>query len=239
VVCPDLRGYGFSDKPAAGPDHAEYAKRAMAGDLAGLMAALGFASFAVAAHDRGARAAHRLALDHPDAVERLCLIDIVPTLHVFETLDPTVAAAYEHWFSLLPTDGVPEHLIGLDPEFYLTALLARWSASTDGFAPEAVTEYLRAFAPPEAIRAMCEDYRAGASIDLDHDRADRDAGRRIACPLHLLWGAQGLVGRRYDVLDVWRGYADGPVTGAALDCGHFVPEEKPAETLAALEAFFA
>lgn len=239
VVCPDLRGYGLSDKPDAGPDHAGYAKRAMAADLVRLMGALGYDRFAVVAHDRGARASHRMALDHPDAVTRLCLIDIMPTLHVFETVDQTVATAYEHWFSLLPTDGVPEHLIGLDPEFYLTALLRRWSASTDGFAPEAVTEYIRAFSPPEAIHAMCEDYRAGASIDLVQDREDREAGHRIECPLHLIWGARGLVGRHYDVTGVWQTYADGPVTGTAIDCGHFVPEEKPAETLADLEAFLA
>jgi len=234
VVCADLRGYGDSAKPPGDPAHETYAKRAMAQDQVDLMAALGFDAFGLVGHDRGARVAHRLALDHPDRVERLALLDIVPTLTLFETVNRQVATLYYHWFFLIQPDGLPEHLIGLDPEGYLLHKLGAWSRNPDAFTDEALALYLRTFRDPAAIHAMCEDYRAAASIDLEHDRADRTA--RIACPLLVLWGRHGAMERCYDVLATWREKAD-DVRGHALDCGHFLPEEAPDETLAALLPF--
>lgn len=237
VVATDLRGYGDSGKPPSDPAHERYSKRAMARDQVQVMQALGFERFRLAGHDRGARVSHRMALDHPERVERLALLDIVPTLTVFETVNQQVATAYDHWFFLIQPDGLPEHMIGLDPDFYLTRKLAAWSASGDAFTEEAMALYRRSFRDPATIHATCEDYRAAAGIDLEHDRADRAAGRRIACPLLVLWGQRGLIGRSYDVLATWQEKADRPVAGAALDCGHFLPEEKPEETLAALLGF--
>ncbi len=234
VVCADLRGYGDSARPPGDPAHETYSKRAMAQDQVELMAAIGFDTFALAGHDRGARVAHRLALDHPDRVERLALLDIVPTLTLFETVDQQVATLYYHWFFLIQPDGLPEHLIGLDPEGYLRHKLAAWSRTPDAFTDEAMALYLRTFRDPAAIHAMCEDYRAAASIDLEHDRADRAA--RIACPLLVLWGRYGAMERCYDVLATWREKAD-DVRGRALHCGHFLPEEAPDETLAGLLPF--
>lgn len=234
VVCTDLRGYGDSGRPASDDTHAAYSKRAMAADQVALMEQLGFGRFAVVAHDRGARVAHRMALDWPDRVERVSLLDIVPTRHVFETADQDLATAYYHWFFLIQSGGLPEHLIGLDPGFYLRDKLARWSRRPDPFTPEATAEYLRCFRDPAVIHASCEDYRAAATIDLKHDRAD--TLRRIGCPVQVLWGAEGVVGRLYDPLAVWRGYAES-VTGEALACGHFLPEEAPSATLVALSSF--
>lgn len=234
VVATDLRGYGDSGKPEGGAGHAAYAKREMAGDQIGVMAALGFERFALVGHDRGARVSHRLALDHPGRVERVALLDIAPTLTVFDTVDQTVATAYYHWFFLIQPNGLPEKLIGYDPDDYLRRKLTAWGAAADAFTEEAMAEYLRCFRNPAAIHASCEDYRAAATIDLEHDRADSDA--RIECPLLVLWGAKGLVGRRYDVPEIWREKAR-DVRGQAIDCGHFLPEEKPEETLAALFEF--
>jgi haloacetate dehalogenase len=238
VVLADLRGYGDSSRPASTADHASYSKRAMAEDQVGLMRALGFATFAVVGHDRGARVAHRLCLDRPDAVTRVALLDIVPTRHVFTHVDRALAQAYYHWFFLAQDPDLPEHLIGADPEFYLRRKLAQWSggSGTEAFAPAAVEEYVRCFSDPEVIRASCEDYRAGASIDLEHDEVDAAAGRRVECPALVLWGEQGFVGRAYDVLEVWRGYA-ADVRGQALSGGHFPAEEDPDATLAALRDF--
>ncbi|MDX1653807.1 MAG: alpha/beta hydrolase [Candidatus Competibacteraceae bacterium] len=235
VVCPDLRGYGDSAKPAGGPDHSAYAKRAMARDQLAVMAALGFDRFAVAGHDRGARVVHRLCLDHPRRVTRAAVLDIVPTFDAFTTIDQTMATAYYHWFFLIQGGGLPEHLIGLDPDYYLRDKLRRWSRIEDAFPPEVVAEYLRCFRRPETIHANCEDYRAAAGIDLEHDGADRQ--RLIECPLLVLWGGRGFVGRHYDVLSLWRPRAR-QVEGRALDCGHFLPEEAPAATLEALLNFF-
>jgi haloacetate dehalogenase len=236
VVAADLRGYGLSGKPAGDAAHAAYSKRAMAADQVALMAALGFDRFALAGHDRGARVGHRLALDHPGAVEKLALLDIAPTLTVFETVNQAVATGYYHWFFLIQEDGFPEHFIGLDPEFFLRRTLGRWGSAGDAIEEEAIAAYLSTFADPAAIHAACEDYRAAASIDLEHDRADRD--RRIACPTLVLWGERGLVGRHYDVLARWREKA-ADVRGQPLPCGHFLLEEAPDETLEALLEFLA
>ena len=235
VVLADLRGYGDSSRPPSENDHASYSKRAMAADQVGLMRGLGFETFAVVGHDRGARVAHRLCLDRPEVVSRVALLDIVPTRHVFTHVDRAMAQAYEHWFFLAQDPDLPERLIGADPGYYLRRKLAQGSggAGIEAFASEAVEEYVRCFSDPEVIRASCEDYRAGASIDLEHDEVDAAAGRRVECPTLVLWGGEGFVGRAYDVLDVWRQYAT-DVRGQALGGGHFLAEEEPDATLTAL-----
>lgn len=237
VVAADLRGYGDSGKPASDDSHAAYAKRTMAADQVEAMAALGHRRFAVVGHDRGARVAHRMTLDHPDAVTRLALLDIVPTRTVFATVNQAVATGYYHWFFLIQPEGLPEAMIGGNPEFYLREKLKRWCGpDRAAITSDAFAEYLRCFADPACIRASCEDYRAAASIDLADDEADLD--RRIACPVLVLWGEVGLVGRHYDVLAIWRERA-ADVSGRSLPCGHYVPEECPEETLADLQAFLA
>lgn len=236
VVCTDLRGYGDSGKPPSDPDHAVYAKRAMARDQVEVMAALGFERFALAGHDRGARVAHRLCLDHPDRVSRVALLDIVPTLTVFETTSQAVATGYYHWFFLIQPHGLPEHMIGLDPDFFLERKLGHWSAAGAVFDPAAVAEYRRCFRDPACIHASCEDYRAAATIDLAHDRDDRTHGRKVACPMLVLWGLKGFMERYYDVLATWREQAD-DVRGHGVECGHFLAEEAPDDTLAALLPF--
>ncbi|GHH71592.1 fluoroacetate dehalogenase [Streptomyces sulfonofaciens] len=235
VVAADLRGYGDSGKPPAGPDHSAYGKRAMAADQVGLMARLGFDRFAAVGHDRGARVVHRMALDHPHAVERAAVLDIVPTRHVYATVDRALGEAYFHWFFLTQPAGLPETLIGGAPEFFLHRLLGGGLATTAG-PSSAWAEYARCFRTPEAIAAMCEDYRAAATIDLEHDGADAAAGQRITCPLLVLWGKQGFVGRTYDPLAVWHEYAHNR-HGTAVDAGHFLPEENPDETVVALAEF--
>ena len=238
VVAADLRGYGASEKLAGDPAHVRHGKRAMAQDQVEVMRALGFERFAVCGHDRGARVAHRMALDHADRVERLAVVDIVPTLEVFGRIDQAMATAYYHWFFLIQPGGLPEHLIGLDPEFYLRRTLGSWGSGTGAFGEAAFAAYLHAFRNPATVHAMCEDYRAAASIDLEHDRTDRLAGRTVACPTLALWGGDSVVGRGYaDPLALWRPYAP-DVRGHALPGGHFLPEERPEETLAALLAFF-
>jgi haloacetate dehalogenase len=236
IVAPDLRGYGDSSKPPGGDDHAGYSKRAMAQDQVEVMGQLGFERFSVAGHDRGARVAHRMALDHPERVARLALLDIVPTLYRFEHVDQHVATGAYHWFFLIQPGGLPETLIGASTEFYLRHSLRSWSATPDAHEPAAFAEYLRCFQAPETIRATCEDYRAGASIDLEHDRADLD--KKIACPLLVLWGATSEQGSSYDILSIWRERAT-TVTGRPIKCGHFLPEEAPEETAEALRGFFA
>lgn len=236
VVAADLRGYGDSGKPPGGADHAGYSKRSMAHDMVQVMAQLGFAQFMVAGHDRGARVTHRLCLDHPAIVQRAVVLDIVPTHHMYATADRAFAEAYYHWFFLIQPDDLPERLIGADPEYYLRKKLAQWSRIPDAFAPEAVAEYVRCFSAPATIHATCEDYRAAATIDLRHDEADM--AQKIACPLLALWGGAGFVGRRYDVLAVWSEHAT-DVRGHAVPGGHFLPEEAPEETYAALREFFS
>lgn len=238
VVACDLRGYGDSARPAATPDHSSYSKRAMAGDAVAVMRALGFERFKVLAHDRGARVAHRLALDHPDAVLRLALLDIAPTLAMYAQTSEAFARAYWHWFFLIQPAPLPERLIEADPAAYIDDVMGRRSAGLAPFDPRALGEYRRCIALPGSARGICEDYRASAGIDLAHDRQDRDAGRRLAMPLLVLWGEQGVVGRCFDPLREWRAVAD-DVTGAALACGHYIPEEAPEELLARVEPFFA
>lgn len=236
LVIPDLRGYGDSAKPASLADAANQSKRAMAQDMAELMTALGHERFHVAGHDRGARVTHRLCLDHPAQIGKACIMDIAPTLTTFAMTDQALATAYFHWFFLIQPPPLPERMIAADPESWLRGCLSRWSMGNDqAFAPEAVGEYLRCFANPDAIRASCDDYRAAAGIDLVHDRAAADS--RIGAPLLVLWGARGFVGRNYDVLALWREKAD-QVSGAALDCGHFLAEEAPSAVAGYLREFF-
>lgn len=236
VVAADLRGYGDSAKPAGDPDHANYAKRAMAADQVALMRALGHDRFKVLAHDRGARVAHRLAADHPQAVSRLVLLDIAPTLAMYEQTTEAFARAYWHWFFLIQRAPLPERLIEADPAAYLRDVMGSRHAGLGPFDPTAFAEYARCLAQPGAAHSLCEDYRAAAGIDLQHDRAERDAGRRLAMPLQVLWGEQGIVQRCFRPLDEWRRVAD-EVHGGTLPCGHYIPEEAPAELLAAALPF--
>ncbi|MBX3607124.1 MAG: alpha/beta hydrolase [Piscinibacter sp.] len=240
LVLPDLRGYGDSAKPDGGPDHAAYSKRAMAADMLGLMRRLGHERFCVAGHDRGARVAHRLALDAPQAVARLALIDIAPTLDMYEATDQRFASAYYHWFHLIQPSPLPEAMIGGNARLYLQWKLGGWG--TGGLAhiePEALAEYERCFCRAEAIHAMCEDYRASAGIDLTHDRASRAAGQKIACPTLLLWGERGVVAKLFDPLALWRAQCVSEPAGRAVAAGHFIPEELPQQTADALAAHCA
>lgn len=231
VVAPDLRGYGKSTPPADSDDHETYSKRAMARDAIALMKHFGFERFDVAGHDRGGRVGYRLALDHPQAVRRLSILDIIPTGEVWARADRRFALGYWHWSFL--TRPFAEALIRPDPElFFFPARFRRML--TD----EAYADYLACAKDPAVIHAMCEDYRAGAAYDRLLDEQDRAAGKTIACPVQVLWGAKGAVGAWYDVLEVWRAWAP-ELRGHALDCGHFLPEERPAETLAALRGFHA
>ncbi|ALK34002.1 alpha/beta fold hydrolase [Burkholderia plantarii] len=236
VVAADLRGYGDSDKPAGLPDHANYAKRRMARDQVELMRALGLARFDVLAHDRGARVAVRMALDHPDAVRRLVTLDIAPTLAMYEQTSFAFARAYWHWFFLVRPAPFPETLIAADPDLYLKQTIGARSAGLEPFTPEAYAEYLRCLSDPATAHGICEDYRASITIDLDHDRADLAAGARIACPMLALWGGDGVIGQCFDPLAEWRRWA-GTVTGHALPCGHYIPEEAPEALLDAALPF--
>jgi len=232
VVLADLRGYGDSSKPAGGENHANYSKRAMALDQIEVMQTLGFDRFAAVGHDRGARVVWRLAVEHPDRVTRAVVLDIVPL--PYSTVTREFATQYFHWFFLIQPAPLPETLIGNNAEFYLRSRFMRPTGGTGAIAPEAFAEYLRCFKDPATIHATCEDYRAGATIDLDHSGAD--GARRVMCPLLVLWGERGTVGRLYDVMKIWRDHAV-HVTGHALPAGHFLPEEAPDETLSALLSF--
>ncbi len=237
VICPDLRGYGGSLKPAATEDHAPYAKSSMARDMAELMTAMGHDRFQVVSHDRGARVAHRLALDNPERVQRLAVMDIVPTIEHFERTDMSFALGYYHWFWFAQPHPFPEELINAAPETWFRAHTSREPKSPGFFREEALQDYLAAAHDPEAITGMCEDYRAAATIDLQHDRISRSEGRRVQCPMLALWGAKGKVGGWYDPVTLWRDYCDAEVSGAAVDSGHYLAEEAPAEVLAHLEEF--
>ncbi len=242
LVIPDLRGYGDSSKPgvAASPDedHAQHSKRAMAADLAALMTGLGHPRFAVVGHDRGGRVGHRLALDHADRVERLAVLDIAPTLDMYEATDMRFASAYYHWFYLIQPAPLPERMIGGDPQFFLRWTLGGWGGKLlSAIEPEAMAEYERCFCRADAIHAACEDYRAAATIDLEHDRASRAAGAKVACDLLVLWGEHGVVARLFDPLALWRAQCSAAVSGMAMAAGHFIPEELPDETAARIDAF--
>jgi haloacetate dehalogenase len=239
LVLPDLRGYGDSMKPAGTLDHANYSKRRMAQDMMDLMFALDRPQFFLCGHDRGARVAHRLALDHPEHVQRLALVDIAPTLDMYAATSMEFARGYYHWFHLIQPSPLPEKMIGGDARFYLHAKLGGWGAG--GLAhleQEALSEYERCFCRAESIHAACEDYRASAGIDLEHDRASRAQEQRIACDTLVLWGERGLVGKLFDPLALWRAQCAGTVSGRAVAAGHFIPEELPGPTADALRAFF-
>ncbi|WP_198374961.1 alpha/beta fold hydrolase [Neoroseomonas rubea] len=239
VICPDLTGYGLSDKPPVSDDHAPYAKRAMAADMVALMAALGHERFQVVSHDRGARVAHRMALDHPAAVERLVTMDIIPTLEHFERADMAFGMGYWHWFFLAQRHPGPEAMIRADIEPWFDFHTSREPKPADFFHPEARADYLAALRAPGTIEAICEDYRAATTIDLEHDRASREEGRKVACPMLALWGAKGSLPKWYDPAAIWRGYAAGPLATGAVASGHYLAEEAPEEVLARLDGFLS
>ena len=238
VICPDLRGYGGSLKPDATPGHAPYAKRTMAADMVHLMQRLGHHRFAVAGHDRGARVAHRLALDHPERVEKLAVLDTIPTIEHFEHTDMAFALGYYHWFWFAQPHPFPEVIINAAPEAWFRAHTSRDPERRFAFHPEALADYLAAARTPEMIRGMCEDYRAAASIDLRHDRESRAAGDVIRSPTLVLWGSKGKLGEWYAPLAIWRRYCRAEVTGGPIDSGHYLAEEAPQAVLAAFRGFF-
>lgn len=234
VVCADLRGYGDSSKPKGEENHQNYSKKSMAKDMIELMKSLGFEDFFIAGHDRGARVAHRLCLDYPYAVKKVCLMDIAPTYHMFVTTNMNFATGYYHWFFLIQSDGLPERLIGNDPKYYLKEKLSRWSAKGTNFDEEAVNEYIRCF-DEDSIHASCEDYRAAASIDMIDDENSRN--KKLKMPLLVLWGEKGFINKSYEVLNIWSDYAY-DVSGKTLPCGHFLPEEASNEVILELKNFF-
>jgi haloacetate dehalogenase len=234
VIVPDLRGYGDSTGPAD-PETADYSNRRMAGDVVAAVEALGHDEFLLAGHDRGARVGYRLALDHPDRVRKLAVLDVVPTLATAEAMDYGYAKAMYHWLFLAQPHPIPERLIGHEPAFYVDHLIESWAADPDALAEAAVAEYHRAFERPSVLRASCEDYRAGLSVDLDHDHASRETGDRIELPVLALWGAaSGTVS--FDPLSVWERWTT-DLRGEGLDCGHFLMEEAPDATLDRLRSF--
>ncbi|MGZ5887466.1 MAG: alpha/beta fold hydrolase [Ramlibacter sp.] len=237
VVLMDLRGYGDSDRPAAGEGSRAYGKREMALDALHVMRALGHERFQVLAHDRGARVAHRLAADHPQHVDRLLLLDIAPTLAMYRDTSRAFALAYWHWFFLVQPPPLPEALIASDPVRYIRSVMGARHAGLSCFAPEALAEYERCIALPGTPEAICADYRASAGIDLAHDQADVDAGRLLPQPVRVLWGEHGAVGRNFDVLALWRERA-ADVTGRSVGCGHYLAEEAPDVVLAEAIQFF-
>ena len=237
LIMPDIRGYGRSFKPPSTNDHAAYAKREMARDMAELMTHFGHERFQVVSHDRGARIAHRLTLDHPERVTKLAVLDIVPTIEHFERADMAFAMGYYHWFWFAQPHPFPENLISAAPETWFRAHTAREPKDDGFFHPEALADYLSCARDPEMIRGMCEDYRAAATIDLVHDRESRARGDKVRCPLLVLWGSKGKIGGWYDALDIWRQYCSAEVTGGAVDSGHYLPEEVPGEVLVWLDGF--
>ena len=246
LVLPDLRGYGDSSHLLGDPDHSHHSKRAMASDVVGLLEGLGVSAFHLSGHDRGGRVAHRLALDHPQRVLGLSVLDIAPTLDMYNATDMAFAQAYYHWFHLTQAAPLPETMIAGNPLAYLHAKLGGWgSAGLGHIESEALAEYERCFTHPAlaanglpaAIHTACEDYRAGASIDLAHDRANRAQGNKVVCPLHVLWGAQGVVQRLFQPLALWQAQCTGQVSGHAMPAGHFIPEELPEATADALAGF--
>ncbi|MFW2357345.1 alpha/beta fold hydrolase [Hydrogenophaga sp.] len=242
LVLPDLRGYGDSSHAPGASDHSTYSKRAMAQDVIDVLDALGIDRFFLCGHDRGGRVAHRLAVDHPARVRKLCVIDIAPTLDMYARTDMAFARAYYHWFHLIQPAPLPELMIGGNALAYLHAKLGGWGSKQDGarlphIEPQALAEYERCFCRTEAIHSACEDYRASAGIDLDHDRESREDGQQIACDTLVLWGQRGVVQKLFDPLALWQAQCVGTVSGQAMPAGHFIPEELPEATAAALRSF--
>jgi haloacetate dehalogenase len=238
LVMPDLRGYGDSSKPPGTRDHGNYSKRTMAQDMVEVMRALGFSSFHLCGHDRGGRVSHRLALDHPEAVRKLMIIDISPTRTMYEATDMRFATLYYHWFMLIQPAPLPETLIGNNAPFFLKYTLGGWGSHGASFMDEqARAEYERCFCTPEAIHAACEDYRAAATIDLEHD-SDHEQ-KKIACPTHVVWGEHGVVGQLFHPIEDWRAKCAQRVTGRMLQAGHFIPEQAPEMLLEEMLGFFA
>jgi len=242
VICPDLRGYGRSGCPPSRSDHAPYSKRAMAADMVSVMEKLGFSRFSVAGHDRGGRVAYRLALDHPQRVERLAVLDVVPTADAWERADKRLATGYWPWSLLAQPEPLPERLLSAAPDAVVDDALNTWGSSADAFAPEVRIRYIEALRDPSHVHAICEEYRAAATLDHEHDTADRRAGRRIVCPVLVLWDGQGSLNSWYTEeggpLALWRAWAN-DLRGMALDGGHFFPEQIPERTAQELSRFFA
>ncbi|HEY1856650.1 alpha/beta fold hydrolase [Acidocella sp.] len=238
VVCPDLRGYGDSSKPAGGDDHAAYSFRAMARDQVEVMQALGFEKFHAAGHDRGARVLHRMCLDHEDRVLRAAFVDMLPQHHLLNNVTLRWGTFSWHWFFMIQPFPLPETMIGADPEFYIRRKLSKTEQGTSFFDPEALAEYIRCIKNPETVHGMCEDYRATVGIDLAMDTEDFEAGRKVSCPTMLLWGAKGGVGRNHDAREIWSHYATNIVRATTVPSGHYVQEECPDETYAKLREFF-
>ena len=239
VVCTDLRGYGDSEKPPGGEDHSGYSFRAMAQDQVEVMAALGFDRFAAAGHDRGARVLHRMCLDHPRTVTRAALLDILPQHHLLNNVTRAWGRFSWHWFFMIQPYDLPERLMGADPDYFITRKLAKTEQGLGFFDKAALAEYMRCFRNPATIHAMCEDYRATFGVDLEMDTADFEAGAKVTCPVLLLWGATGGVGRNHKPLEVWSRYATDVRGAKALPCGHYLSEEAPEETYRELRGFFA
>ena len=242
TVCADLRGYGRSGCPPSEPDHSPYSKRAMARDMVELMEQLGYRRFSVAGHDRGGRVAYRMALDHPGRIDRLAVLDVLPASTMWDRADARLMLAFWPWSLLAQPEPLPEQLIAAAPEAGIDDALTRWDTPRSSFPPEVRAAYVEAYSDAAHVHAICEEYRAGAGIDRDHDTADLEANRRISCPVLSLWSAKGGLEKWYGVeggpLELWRQWAD-DVTGHAIEGGHFFPEEKPAEVANLLGAFFA
>ena len=237
IVAADLRGYGQSSKPHGKADHSTYSKRSMAADQHALMQSLGFDQFFLLGHDRGGRVSHRLAADFPESVLRLMVLDISPTLTMYENTTMQFAKGYWHWFFLIQPEPVPETMIDANPEYWLKNHMGR-HAGTGIFSPDRWSEYLAGASNPESMHAMCEDYRAAATIDLEHDRFDRDLGKKLEMPVRVLWGEHGLVNKCFDPINDWKRVAN-QVSGKTLPCGHYIPEELPSELIEDARAFFS
>ncbi|MET0538370.1 MAG: alpha/beta hydrolase [Xanthobacteraceae bacterium] len=238
VVATDLRGYGDSEKPPGGADHSAYSFRSMASDQIEVMAKLGFRRFYCAGHDRGARVLHRMCLDHPERVARAAILDIMPQHHLLNHVTRQWATFSWHWFFMIQPYDFPERLMSADPDYFIEKKLSKTSQGLSFFSPEALAEYKGCYRNPATVHAICEDYRATHGVDLAMDEQDFAAGRKIECPVLLLWGATGGVGRNHKPAEVWTLYASNIVRGAALPCGHYLSEEAPQETYRELREFF-